>query len=538
MSADLSSTGTWAPGTTSPVFDSHGIAENLHRVRETVHVVREPGQGRVGLAFGGTTHPAGAPGGAYPLLGTLPALYPEWLGDRSFCEVHGTRFAYASGAMANGIATTRLVIDMAKNGMTGFFGSAGLPPERVSKALDELEAELGDRFTWGMNFIHAPNELDLENHIADMYVRRGVKRIEAAAFMALTPAIVRLAVKGMRVLPDGRLHRENYVFAKISRAETARRFMQPAPKEILDQLVRDGLITPEEAQLANKVPVAEDYTVEADSGGHTDNQALTCVFPIIAHLRDEMMAKHGYLRPIRIGAAGGLGTPQSVAAAYAMGAAYVVTGSVNQGAYQSGMSEYGRKLLAQAQIADVVMAPAADMFELGVKVQVLKRGTMFGVRALKLYEIYTTYDSIEAMPADVRTKLEKEILGKSCDEIWDGTVQFFTQRDPSQLERAAREPKHKMALIFRWYLGLASKWAIAGEPTRKMDYQIWCGPAMGAFNDWVRGSFLEAPENRDAVQIARNLLEGATVVTRAQQLRTYGVPVPSSSFAFVPRPLS
>ena len=111
-------------------------------------------------------------------------------------------------------------------------------------------------------------------------------------------------------------------------------------------------------------------------------------------------------------------------------------------------------------------------------------------------------------------------------------------RDPRELEKAAANPHHKMALVFRWYLGLSSKWAIAGVPERKMDYQIWCGPAMGAFNAWVKGSFLEPPGNRTVVQIARNLLEGAAVVTRAQQLRSYGVPVPAAAFAFQPRPLA
>ena len=50
-----------------------------------------------------------------------------------------------------------------------------------------------------------------------------------------------------------------------------------------------------------------------------------------------------------------------------------------------------------------------------------------------------------------------------------------------------------MALTFRWYLGLSSRWANAGEPTRQVDYQVWCGPAMGAFNEWTKGSFLEQP---------------------------------------------
>ena len=41
-----------------------------------------------------------------------------------------------------------------------------------------------------------------------------------------------------------------------------------------------------------------------------------------------------------------------------MGAAFVLTGSVNQGAVESGLDESGRKLLAQAGLADVSMARA------------------------------------------------------------------------------------------------------------------------------------------------------------------------------------
>jgi hypothetical protein len=61
---------------------------------------------------------------------------------------------------------------------------------------------------------------------------------------------------------------------------------------------------------------------------------------------------------------------------------------------------------------------------------------------------------------------------------------------------------------------------------------------MGAFNRWVRGSFLEDPAQRGVVQIGRNLLEGAAVVTRTHQLRTAGVAVPASAFCVRPRRLS
>jgi PfaD family protein len=476
---------------------------------------------------------------AYPIEATLPPMYPEWLGDRSFCDVHGVRFPYVTGAMANGIATTDMVIAMAQANMLGFFGAAGLSLDRVEAAIDTLEQVLGkDGAAWGSNLIHSPNEPDLEAGCVDLYLRRGVRRVSASAYMSLTPHVVRYAATGLTLDAKGNVQRRNYLFAKISRPEVARPFMSPAPKAMLDKLVAQGQLTAEEAQLAQRVPIAEDITAEADSGGHTDNQTLTALLPVILKLRDELSAKHGYTRPVRVGAAGGLGSPSAVAAAFSLGADYVLTGSVNQSAVESGLSPKGRALLARAGLNDMMMAAAADMFELGVKLQVLKLGTMFGVRANKLYQLYNSHDSLADIPADERSALEKNILGLSLDQVWAETKQYWSQRDPRENQKAAENPKHQMALCFRWYLGQSSRWANAGQVDRQMDYQIWCGPAMGTFNDWVRGSFLEAPAQRTVVQIARNLLEGATVISRAQQLRNYGVPVPSAAFQFRPRQLS
>ncbi|MEO7327365.1 MAG: PfaD family polyunsaturated fatty acid/polyketide biosynthesis protein [Minicystis sp.] len=536
-SSSILPVGAFRAGASAPVFTAADLPRAIARFRESVHVVRDGAAGRLGLCFGGEVLPAsqlGAPG-TIPLLATLPALHPEWLGDRSFAEVHGVRFPYVVGEMANGIATTRMVIAAARAGMLGFFGAAGLGFERVEKSIDELHRELGASLPWGVNLIHSPNEQALEDRVADLLIRRGVTKISASAFMALTPAVVRCAASGLTLDAAGNIVRPRQVFAKISRAEVARRFMSPAPAEMLASLVQAGLLTPIEAELAARVPVAEDITVEADSGGHTDNQALTALFPTILALRDELSIKHGFSRPIRVGAAGGLGSPGALAAAFALGAAYVVTGSVNQSAIESGLSDHGKKMLAQAEVADVIMAPAADMFELGVKVQVLKRGTMFGVRAAKLYEAYHGYPSLESIPPAERQKLERDTLHETFERIWADTKQFWQKRDPSEIEACERDPKRKMALTFRWYLGKASKWAIDGDPDRRADYQIWCGPAMGSFNAWVKGSFLADPAQRAVVQIGLNLLEGAAVITRAQQLRTYGVPVPPAAFDVRPR---
>ncbi|MEO0322570.1 MAG: PfaD family polyunsaturated fatty acid/polyketide biosynthesis protein [Myxococcota bacterium] len=515
-------------------FDAAALVHAAQAFRETTHIVREPG-GRIGVAFRGALRPASEHG--FALLATLPPLYPEWLGDRAFNEAHGVRFPYVAGAMANGIATVELVVAMARAGMLGFFGAAGLARPRVEEALGRLERELGDALPWGMNLIHSPNEPELEASVAGLYLRRGVRRVSASAYLALTPSIVRYAASGLRRAADGRVVRANHVFAKISRPETARHFLAPAPAALLDGLVRDGLLTAEEATLAREVPVAEDIIVESDSGGHTDRQALGAVFPVICALRDELTRAHGFTRPIRVGAAGGLGTPRAVAAAFAQGAAFVLTGSVNQASLEAGLSAAGKAMLAEASMADVEMAPAADMFEQGVEVQVLKRGTMFASRGKRLREAYRAYASLDAIPESERDKLARQVLGVSVAEVRQATRDFWAERDPSENAKAAADPKHEMALCFRWYLGLSSRWAIAGTPERRLDYQIWCGPAMGAFNAWAKGSFLEDPARREAVQIAKNLLEGAAVVTRAHQLRAYGAAVPAAAFHFQPRPL-
>jgi len=538
--------GYWVEGDRPPFF-SRNIAESLRHTREQNYVIRHPERGEIGVGVGGRFFcsatadrlPASTGKGdkRYAVLAVLAPQYPEWLGDRGFQEVYGVRFSYIAGEMANGIATEEMVIQMAQQRMLGFFGSAGLPISRVERAIDSIQAAVQGR-SWGVNLIHTPNEPQLEAKLVDLYLRRNVTCVSASAFMSITPAIVTYAAKGLTQDANGNIHRNYHLFAKISQPDLAHKFMSPPPPKLLSQLVSQGILTAEEARLAACVPLAEDITVEADSGGHTDNRPLNPLFASVLHKREQIMQTYAYSRPIRIGIAGGIGTPSAVAAAFAQGASYVMVGSVHQSAVESGLSERGKTMLAKATMTDTIMAPSADMFEQGVKVQVLKQGTMFSSRAAQLYDVYRTYGGIADIPEPVRKKLESTIFKRSLEDIWADTVQFFTEREPIQIERANRDPKHKMALVFRWYLGQASRWAIRGDKDREFDYQIWCGPAMGAFNAWVKGSFLEEPANRTVSQIACNLLEGAAVITRAGQLRSYGVPVPLEAFAYSPRKIA
>ncbi len=521
------SLGWWHSNGSPPTTDLAEIRKAIARIRKPVTIVRTDDGLALGLGGVSRLGETGESDGL-PIVGYAAALPLENLGDAAFCSAHGLRYPYVAGAMANGICSADIVEAMGHAGMLGFFGAAGLPPERVEKEIDRIQAALGDK-PYGFNLIHSPNEPDIEAAVADLYLRKGVKLVEASAYLGLTLPVVRYRVAGIHRDAEGFVVAPNRIVAKVSRVEVATRFLSPPPEKFLDELVNLGEITQEQAAMASEIPMANDLTAEADSGGHTDNRPALALLPALLALAERIQAERDYAEPLRVGAAGGLSTPSSVAAAFAMGAAYVVTGSVNQACAESGSCDQVRRMLAAAEQADVAMAPAADMFEMGVNVQVLKRGTMFPMRAKKLFELYRAHDSMEAIPAAEREKLEKQFFRMSLDEAWAQTRSFFEKRDPAQNERAERDPRHKMALVFRSYLGQSSKWANAGDPSRVADYQVWCGPAMGAFNEWTRDSFLEGPEKRQVVPVGMNLLYGAALTLRLNTLRSQGIRLPAEA---------
>ena len=458
--------------------------------------------------------------GARPLLGTVDPVDPAFLGSRAFQEAHGCRWSYVAGAMAGGIASPDLVAAMAEDGLLAFYGAGGVPLPAVEGAIADLAGRLAGRTNWGANLLHNPNEPAVEERTVDLYLAHGVRRVSASAYMDLTPAVVRYRLAGLREGPGGAALSDHQVLAKVSRPEVAEKFLRPAPDSLLQQLVADGHLPADRLDLARRLPVAEDITAEADSGGHTDHRPLVVLLPLLQALRDRIAREHDYAVALRVGAAGGLGTPAALWAAFALGSDYVLTGSVNQAAREAGTSPLAKAMLAEAAYTDVASGPAPDMFELGAKVQVLSRGSMYARRSQLLYDLYKGHPSWEAIPEKQRQKVEKQILRRSFEDVWAGTRAYWAERDPRQVEKAERDPRHRMALSFRWYLGMTSRWARTGEEDRKRDFQMWCGPAMGAFNAWFAGTDLEPVEARSVTAIARALMTGAAVEARRARARS------------------
>jgi len=259
----------WKGSPRDIVFEPTQIKEKLQQTDKPCYVMKDF-QGRIGVSNTGALVSEGR---GLQVLAIANPMTASQLGDPTFCTDYNLKYAYKTGAMANGIASADLVIAIGKANLLGSFGAAGLVPERIEKEVDKIQSNLPAQ-TFAVNLIHSPVEEALESGAVKLFLEKGIKVVEASAFLALTEHIVHYRVAGLSQDANGKIQIGNKVIAKVSRKEVAIHFMQAAPDSFLQSLLAQGKITPLQAELAKQVPMCDDITVEADSGGHTDNRPL------------------------------------------------------------------------------------------------------------------------------------------------------------------------------------------------------------------------------------------------------------------------
>ncbi len=261
------------------------------------------------------------------------------LGSVEFMREYGIRYAYLAGAMYNGIASKELVVRMARAGFLGFLGTGGMKLEQVEESIAFIQREVNGSGSYGMNLIHTPHAPSKEMTMVDLFLARGIKVVEASAFIQMTPALVKYRLKGLQEGASGQVDTQFKIIAKVSRPEVARVFMSPPPEAIVKRLLKEGHVTQAQADIARRVPMADDICAEADSAGHTDGAIPTVLLPSMLRLRDSVCQEHNFARKVRVGAAGGIGTPEAAAAAFILGADFVLTGSINQCTVEAATSD-------------------------------------------------------------------------------------------------------------------------------------------------------------------------------------------------------
>lgn len=438
---------------------------------------------------------------------TQSGFTADSIGNKEFKNDYNLKYAYVAGAMYKGIASTKLVIKLGKAGLMGYFGTGGLDFHQVEKAIRIIKKELNHGEPYGMNLICNLKQPEKENGLVELFLKHKIRNIEASAYMQITPPVVLYRLKGLYEDKNGQVCCSNKIMAKISRPEVAQEFLSPISKKIVDKLLKEGKISEYQAHLSKNIPLADDLSVESDSGGHTDRGVAFVLVPSIIRLRDELTIKYAYAKRVRVGAAGGIGTPDAAAAAFILGADFIVTGSINQCTVEAGNSDIVKDYLQEMDIQDTEYAPSAELFELGAKVQVIKKGSFFPVRANKLYDMYRLYNSLDDIDHKTRKQIQDKFFKRSFEEVYSETKEYYLKENPLEIENAEKNAKHKMALVFKWYLAQSTRFAMEGIVEQKIDFQIHSGPALGAFNQWVKGTTLEDWKNRHVDEIAEKLMQ-------------------------------
>ena len=436
------------------------------------------------------------------------------VGNPGFCKRYGLRHPYVAGAMSRGIGSREMAAAMARAGMIGYLGTAGLHLDRIEADIQWLQKEVHN-LPWGLNLLHNYMVPQLEEDTVDLYLRYGIRYVEASAYIEISPALVRYRLAGLKRDAQGSVFSTHHVLGKCSRPEVATQFLSPAPERVVKKLLDKGRVTPEQAEMAKEVPMASEICVEADSAGHTDMGIPTVLFPAMQQIKERLICQYNYRDPVYMGLGGGIGTPQSALVAFVMGADFILTGSINQCTVEAGSAKVVKEMLQKINVQDTAYAPAGEMFEMGAKVQVLRRGVFFPARANKLYQLYTQFDSLDEIPEKMAQQIQNRYFRRSFDDIWNERRTYLKSRGrEAEIVRAEANPKHKMAAVFRWYFDWSTRLAITGDRDNIVDFQVHTGPSLGAFNQWVKGTDLEFWQNRHVDRIALKLLDETEVLLR------------------------
>lgn len=425
------------------------------------------------------------------------------LGNDEFKQDYNIQYPCIVGSMGKGISSEEMVVKLGNSDMLGIVGTKGLDLNDIEVIISNIQRRLDNGKPYGFNLTYSPYDNKREKDLIRLYLKNEVRTIEVSQYINITEELVKYRLKGLYRNDDGIVITDNKIIAKVSRSEVVEVFLKPAPQHIVEKLFEEHEITKEQADMAKEVPMCDDLCCQALSAAYTTIVSPYSLLPAMIKLRDEHMKKYGYNKTVRVGAAGGIGTPDAVVASFILGADFILTGSINQCTVEADTSNMVKDILQKIEVKDTDYVSAGDMFEMGSKVQVVKKGVFFPARANKLYGIYRRYNSIDEIDYKTKQQIQDKYFKKTFEEVYDS---IKVEVSSSIIEKAEQSPKYKMALIFRWYSDYTFNLALEGDKKSKVDYQIYSSSALGAFNQWVKGSELEEWQNRHVDYIQEKLM--------------------------------
>lgn len=420
------------------------------------------------------------------------------LGSEEFKKAYDVDFAYAAGGMCRGISSVAMIKKLAASRILGFLGTYRLKLHEVKVLIDQALASI-EHHRIGVNVTY--DALNSKDHIDIMeyIIKTEIRNLEVSDYRMIDLSIVKYRLKSIYMDKNSMLVIPHKILAKASNREMAEKFCSPAPKEVVQTLYQNNEITEFEARYAKYIPMCDDLCIEY----HMQGQSALGYMQTMKEMSRLLYEKYNLCHCPRIGIAGGIGNPQMIAVSFLMGADFVVTGSINQCSVEAATSNLVKDNLQSLDEMDFTYAAVSDLFEFGEKKSIVKKGSLYHIRANRLYEVYNRYNSVEEIPEDIRNLIEKKYFQKSFEAIYSDIYANLTM-DNQKL--CNEQPKYKMALIFRNFLDKCFQDALDGSLVGKINYQIISSNAIVQFNHWVKDTELCDWKRRHVDIIAKRIM--------------------------------
>lgn len=415
---------------------------------------------------------------------------------------YGLKYPYLAGGMERGISSKEMVVKCGKDNILSFLGTKRMDIEKVKQSIIYIKERLSKGEPFGVNITYDSFDTELAPKVIDLCLEYNVKNVEVSGYYDIPNYIIRYKLKNIKQ-EKNKVICDNKVFLKVDRLSDIDRWIGTISEKVLNSLLEDNFITNEEKMLSKCISIIDALTIKCEVGGNQNRNDILNTLPMAIKIRDSQVKEHSYDNNIYVGASGNIGTPEAVAIAFILGADYVVTGSINQCSVEADCSDSIKDLLQQARIEDTIYVPDAEKFEIGGKVQVLKRGVMFPSRANKLYELYKYYDSYYQIDEKSRKHIEKNYFMKTFNEYYEECKKSLSSEKIDIIEK---DEKKKMALVFKTYLMEAALYGQKGIEEQRMNFEIYCSPALGAFNEYCKGGELDNWRKRSVTKIAEALM--------------------------------
>jgi trans-AT polyketide synthase/acyltransferase/oxidoreductase domain-containing protein len=395
------------------------------------------------------------------------------------------RLPYLVDALPCGVSGPAMLRRLAGAGLLGFLGTRRRSAAQVAADVRDLSPE-DVRGRWGIELPAERLDPGRAREIVSLALEAGVARAVTDGWAGVSPQLVRWRfTRGSTGAGPRRL------LVRVAGSDQAAAFLCPAPAGLVAQLVRSGELDEAEADEARRRPVATEICVQPEPDG---GSTASLLMSVLRATREASGNGEGRREPVSVGV-GGIGTPEEVASALLLGADFLVTGAINACTPQARTCDAVKDLLATVTMADTVLAPSADLFRQGGREHMVRKATLFPVRAAHLYGLHLARVSPAELSPATRQVLESDYFGEPLDQV------------------TASEPRP--ANLLGRYFDLGTEAALAGRADQQLNWYIPGGPEMGAFNNAAGRVGLADWRARDVDVVAERLTAaGAQLLDR------------------------